>query len=198
MMNIIKKYLLGFVLALWASALSAQSHWDFDYTQFQYLMTVYYTINNDKVAVEDLSNYEVAAFVDDECRGIGTVISQGGHTVGQIIVRSNQLSGEAINLKCYDKSSVEEKELYGSAISFSSDGLVGMPSSPYVLDLVKQYTPGDADGDGVVDLTDAVAIFSYYMEGDYPNFNIDAADFDGDGVVDLTDAVLIFDYYMNQ
>ncbi len=194
------KYLLTFVLTLWASALSAQSHWTFDYNQYQYQMTVWFVLQNDEVTlpVTDFNNYEVAAFVGDECRGVGTVVTGGGNTVCQIIVRSNVTTGEKITFKCYDKTAMEEKNLYGNAVQFSSDGIVGMPSSPYVLDLVQKYIPGDADGDGVVDLTDVVAVFEFFMNGEYPGLVAAAADYDGDGVIDLTDAVLIFEFYMNQ
>ncbi len=194
------KYLLTFVLTLWASALSAQSHWAFDYNQYQYQMTVWFVLQNDEVTlpVTDFNNYEVAAFVGDECRGVGTVVTGGGNTVCQIIVRSNVTTGEKITFKCYDKTAMEEKNLYGNAVQFSSDGIVGMPSSPYVLDLVQKYIPGDADGDGVVDLTDVVAVFEFFMNGEYPGLVAAAADYDGDGVIDLTDAVLIFEFYMNQ
>ena len=164
------KYLLGFVLALWASALSAQSHWSVNPSDFENQMTVWFVLQNDKVTLSatDFNNYEVAAFVGDECRGIGTVITSGDNTVCQIIVRSNATSGEKITFKCYDKTAMEEKNLYGSAVVFSNLDQVGMPSTPYVLDFIKQFIKGDADGDGVVDLTDAVAIFTYYMEGMYP------------------------------
>lgn len=194
------KYLLTFVLTLWASALSAQSHWTFDYNQYQYQMTVWFVLQNDEVTlpVTDFNNYEVAAFVGDECRGVGTVVTGGGNTVCQIIVRSNVTTGEKITFKCYDKTAMEEKNLYGNAVQFTSDGIVGMPSSPYVLDFVQKYIPGDADGDGVVDLTDVVAVFEFFMNGEYPGLVAAAADYDGDGVIDLTDAVLIFEFYMNQ
>ena len=76
---------------------------------------------------------------------------------------------------------------------------MGYPSVPQIFDVsADNVLLGDADGDGVVDLTDAVAIFEYFMTGSYPNFNETAADFDQDGTVDLTDAVLVFEYYMNQ
>lgn len=194
------KYLLTFVLTLWASALSAQSHWAFDYNQYQYQMTVWFVLQNDEVTlpVTDFNNYEVAAFVGDECRGVGTVVTGGGNTVCQIIVRSNVTTGEKITFKCYDKTAMEEKDLYGSVVDFSNLGQVGMPSDPYLLDFVRKYIPGDADGDGVVDLTDVVAVFEFFMNGEYPGLVAAAADYDGDGVIDLTDAVLIFEFYMNQ
>lgn len=51
-----------------------------------------------------------------------------------------------------------------------------------------QTTPtGDADGDGVVDVADAVRVINLCLTGDY-----DAkADADGDGVVDVADAVAV-------
>jgi hypothetical protein len=198
MKNTVKKYLFSFVLALWASALSAQSHWNFDYTQYQHRMTIWYMLQDSEVNVANLENYEVAAFVGDECRGIGTVITQGGNTVCQLLVYSNDADGEKLSFKAYDKTTLEEKELYGNMVQFSADGITGMPSTPYLLDFVQKYIPGDADGDGVVDLTDVVAVFEFFMNGEYPGLTEAAADYDGDGVVDLTDAVLIFEYYMNQ
>ena len=57
------KYLVGFVLALWASALSAQTHWSCNVNAYQYDMTVYFELQKNGVAVaaEDLGNFEVSA-----------------------------------------------------------------------------------------------------------------------------------------
>lgn len=193
------KYLLGFVFALWASALSAQTHWSVTPTDYMNHMTVWFVLQDENNAPVDFSNYELAAFVGNDCRGVGTVVTQDDKTAYQLMIYSNQASGENITFKCYNKTTEEERYASGSpAITFTSDGSVGLPSSPYAIVIAQPYIPGDADGDGVVDLTDAVAIFTYYMYGEYPNFNEAAADFDGDGVVDLTDAVLVFNYYMNQ
>lgn len=49
-----------------------------------------------------------------------------------------------------------------------------------------QTTPtGDADGDGVVDVADAVRVINLCLTGEYAS----KADVDGDGVVDVADAV---------
>jgi len=54
-----------------------------------------------------------------------------------------------------------------------------------------EFIPGDADGSGVADSSDAVmilrALAGYTVEG----FNEEAADFDGNGVADSSDAVMI-------
>ena len=100
-------------VALWASALSAQTHWTFDYRQYQYDMSVYFTLQNGGQTVTDLDNYEVAAFVGGECRGVGQFVTQQGITYGYLRVYSNKTSGETVTFKCYDKSIGEEKNIYG-------------------------------------------------------------------------------------
>ena len=54
-----------------------------------------------------------------------------------------------------------------------------------------QFVPGDANGDGKADSSDAVAILRNLAGYDVPNFNEEAADFNGDGKADSSDAVAI-------
>ena len=53
------------------------------------------------------------------------------------------------------------------------------------------FVPGDANGDGVADSDDAVAILRNLAGYDVPNFDEDSADFNGDGLADSDDAVAI-------
>lgn len=53
----------------------------------------------------------------------------------------------------------------------------------------KPYTLGDANGDGHVTITDAVAIVNYILGNKSDNFNFDAADVNEDGAITITDAV---------
>ena len=53
----------------------------------------------------------------------------------------------------------------------------------------KPYTLGDANGDGNVTITDAVAIVNYILGNKSDNFNFDAADVNKDGAITITDAV---------
>lgn len=56
-----------------------------------------------------------------------------------------------------------------------------------------QTTPtGDADGDGVVDVADAVRIINLCLKGEYES----KADVDGDGTVDVADAVAVINKCM--
>ena len=59
----------SFVLALWASALSAQTHWTCDINAYQYDMTVYYDLQTNGTAVADWGNYEVAAYYGTDATG---------------------------------------------------------------------------------------------------------------------------------
>lgn len=156
------KYLLGFVLALWASALSAQTHWSCDINAYQYDMTVYFELQENGVAIpaEDLSNYELAAFVGDQCRGIGEfkTAQVNDQTVpyGYLRVRSNVSSDETVSFKVYNKSADRETAIVAEAnIPFVANQTIGMPSSPkalniaaFTLTLSADETKGTVTGDG--------------------------------------------------
>jgi len=67
---------------------------------------------------------------------------------------------------------------------------VNMPETIGVL-TVGNYTKGDVNGDGDVDIADAVCIVNYVVGKPTPAFNAAAADANGDGAVDIADAVRI-------
>ena len=136
------RFMFSVVLALWASALSAQSHWTCDIDAFQNDMAVYYQLqkNGADISFADLSNYELAAFVGDECRGVGEILTQtvNEQTVhyGYLRVRSNAASGETVSFKVYVKDANQEVPIDAEAnIAFQSDEAVGKPSSPKALNI---------------------------------------------------------------
>lgn len=55
---------------------------------------------------------------------------------------------------------------------------------------------GDTNGDGVVDITDAVALINRYLSGTTNTLDMSVADMNNDGVVDITDAVAIVNKYL--
>ena len=57
--------------------------------------------------------------------------------------------------------------------------------------------PGDANGDGVVDVADIVYIVNYIMEKPAEDFNFVNADVDGDGVIDIADITHVINIIMN-
>lgn len=72
-----------------------------------------------------------------------------------------------------DSAGNVEKKVFSPEFSLSSDLL------------------GDANGDGNIDLTDAVMITYHSLGTAQPNLNWNAADVNRDGVVDLTDAIIV-------
>ena len=70
------------------------------------------------------------------------------------------------------------------------------PSSPEGANPQTLLT-GDANGDGSVDVTDAVAVINAYLTSDQSSINTGVADVNHDGVIDITDAVAIINLYLN-
>ena len=73
------------------------------------------------------------------------------------------------------------------------------PSEPVSPDDANPQTllTGDANGDGSVDVTDAVAVINAYLTSDQSSINTGVADVNHDEVIDITDAVAIINLYLN-
>ena len=112
-----------------------ETHWNFDAYAFEYDMTAYLTVEYDGNLVGDLSDYEVAAFVDDECRGVSRwVNTEAGYPYLYMRIRSNQEQGESVKFKVYQKSKNKEIEC-DETISFENRSVIGLPSSPHCVKL---------------------------------------------------------------
>jgi len=126
------KYLTLLCCLLFAGgAMMAQNtHWTYDANAFEYDMTAYLTIEYDGNQVSDLSDYEVAAFVGNDCRGISRMIkTENGSSYLYMRIRSNQEQGESIKFKVYQKSKDKEFEC-DENITFENRFVIGLPSSP--------------------------------------------------------------------
>ena len=62
---------------------------------------------------------------------------------------------------------------------------------------IQTLLTGDANGDGSVDVTDAVAVINAYLTSDQSSINTGVADVNHDEVIDITDAVAIINLYLN-
>lgn len=87
--------------------------------------------------------------------------------------------------------------MYSPLIVYTN-GMKPSVQKTYSTVTVENYQKGDVDGDGVVDLADAVLVINHYVGKPVTTFIEKAADVDGDGVVDLADAVLIINYYVGK
>lgn len=75
--------------------MAQDSHWTYDANAFEYDMTAYLTVEYNGNQVSDLSDYEVAAFIDNECRGISRLVkAENGSSYLYMRIRSNQERGK--------------------------------------------------------------------------------------------------------
>lgn len=193
-MTIRQRLLANLCVVLWASALSAQTHFACDYRQYQYDMAIYFMLQTGGENVSAPEDYEVAAFVGDECRGVGEFFTTTGAN-GQVIsygylrVYSNQLNGETFSFKYYDKQADKYDNILGVSIDFVSNAVIGLPSSPQLFSL--DILMGDVNGDGLIDVADISAMTNYILERSNTVFIEAAADMNGDGSIDVSDVSAI-------
>ena len=185
-----KKLCCLVMLLLSTTFLHAQeSGWSVDPHDYQYDMTIYAQLVVEEQAVSDYENYEVGAFVGDECRAVGEVYTQNGYTWVYLRPRSNAASGETITIKVYDKAKGRAVRI-NESFSFQSQGQEGEPSSPVNLTM-KMYTPGDVNDDGKINSTDIVYVRRIILGMESPNQMTEASDLNEDGKINSTDIVFI-------
>ncbi|MCI7011298.1 MAG: dockerin type I repeat-containing protein [Prevotella sp.] len=185
-----KKLCCLVMLLLSTTFLHAQeSGWSVNPRDYQYDMTIYAQLVVEGQAVSDYENYEVAAFVGDECRAVGEVFSQEGYTWVYLRPRSNAASGETVTIKVYDKAKGRAVRI-NESFSFQSQGQEGEPSSPVNLTM-KMYTLGDVNDDGFIDIADVTSVLAIMAGNGGENLIEDAADVNEDGFVDIADVTSI-------
>lgn len=167
------------------------SQWSVNPYDYKYDMTVYAKVVYEGTEVSDYSNYEIGAFVGNECRGVGDVQTKDSYTWVYLRVRSNQASGEKLIFKLYDKSTGRTSVIKPSqVIAFSSQGMIGKPSSPVTLEK-PSYTLGDVNEDGIIDVADVVAASQLAAGVVDSKYNSLAADANLDGKINIADVVMI-------
>ena len=112
-------------------ATASAARWTVNPADYRYDMSVYLSVSFGS-SYMDYSRYEVAAFCGSECRGVAEVLelSGGGQPCLYLRIRSNQESGETINLRYYDTATGEEAIIDGNEIRFEANSRIGYPSSP--------------------------------------------------------------------
>lgn len=187
--------LMLMLLAVNVALAQESSGWTVNPHDYQYDMTVYGSLVVDGATVTSLENYEIAAFVGDECRGVAEVQKKDAYTWLYIRVRSNAASGEKVTFKIYDKTA---GKVYNAVetVAFTSNGQEGMPSSPATLTL-RRYTLGDVNDDGEIDVSDVQDLIDLVLSSEDLTSN-PACDFNEDGEVDVSDIQSLIDYILNQ
>ena len=147
-------------------------------------MTILATLEKDGQQIADA---EVAAFIDGECRG--SIKGVGGHYFLTVLGFSANDTHKPIVLKAwYDD---KEYDIADTGYYFASDASYGSFSEGLVNLTIVSSLVGDANDDGQVSISDAVAIVNYIFNNASGNFNITNADVNGDGQVTISDAVAV-------
>ncbi|MBN2444252.1 MAG: glycoside hydrolase family 127 protein [Spirochaetales bacterium] len=110
--------------------------------------------------------------------------SDMGNTTNNYIGRSQWSQDPYLN------GEVDDFVIYNRALSASEVSTLGSTSPDGNLEL------GDANGDGVVDIVDALIIAQSYVGLNPPHFIPANADTNCDGNIDIVDALLIAQYYV--
>ena len=86
---------------------------------------------------------------------------------------------------------------YYIAFEAECNGGYGVVVDDVVITANVGYMLGDANNDGIVNVSDISAVVAYIMEQDPQSFNFNNADFNSDGVVNIIDITLIANYIMS-
>ncbi len=116
----------------------ARTPWTTDIRNYEKDMTAFVAVTKDNVVIDDYSSLAIGAFVGNECVGFAT-FSKDVKGYGIMRIRSNASKDgdDAISFKLYDYNSGTEYELTPSqAVAFASNGCVGSPDKPLLLDYV--------------------------------------------------------------
>ena len=182
------------LMVMWCVGIAAHaaSHWTCDDHAYQYDMTAYVQLTDGGFPLQDYSDYEIAAFVGDECRGIAQIVN-ASKPYGLIRIRSNKAEGEYVTFRVFKFSTQEEINIYDVAIEFVSQGVEGLPSAPLSLELTHKKLPGDTNGDGEVNIADVNRVIDVILSSDS---NL-VCDVNGDGEVNIADVNAIIDIILN-
>ena len=120
---------LLYLLTISAVLRAQDSGWSVSPYDYRYDMTVYAQLTVDDQLVTDFSNYEVGAFVGNECRGVARVNEHGGNRWLYVRVYSNAAMGETVDFRVFNKA---KNKAFGTngAFAFSSGDAIGSPSAP--------------------------------------------------------------------
>ena len=194
-----RKQLIAIVCLLlgMAAGAHAASHWTVNPHNYQYDMTVYAVLTIGGHALSGYSDYELAAFCGEECRGVAKVqTASDGSKYLYLRVYSNTTADETIRFRVYQVSSNEET-WQTETVAFEASSMTGTPGEPMVF-VLKSVLKGDANGDGSVDIADAVCIVNHVVGKPNSTFVPAAADANGDGDIDIADAVRIVNYVVGK
>ena len=142
--------IVALLMALFHSVTaSAADTWSVNPSAYRYDMSLYLDVAFATGEKLDYAQYDVAAFVGDECRGVAEVLAlPNGNDCLYLRARSNNEHGEQMSFRYRDKTTGEVKDIENADFSFSSNARLGYPSSPYEVKIVIYHDVAISAGDG--------------------------------------------------
>ena len=142
--------IVALLMALFHSVTaSAADTWSVYPSDYRYDMSLYLNVSFANGEKLDYTQYDVAVFVGDECRGVAEVLPlPGGADCLYLRARSNSERGETMMFRYRNKSTGEVKVVEKVDFAFSSNGSLGMPSSPYEVKIVFYHDVTITAGEG--------------------------------------------------
>lgn len=155
---------------------------------------------------KDENNNLVAAIVGDRRVNHTLTVKDEGNGLYHFLSYSNPIrayngnSGDFITLSIVSDGSMEEgtytATLKNIIFSDENEQKLTFVDSSFNISVIN-YTPGDANGDGSLDVMDVVKMVSHIMGRNPSNFNQIAADIDGNGKVNVMDLVNLINLIMS-
>ena len=142
--------IVALLMALFHSvAASAADTWSVNPSAYRYDMSLYLDVVFGTGEKLDYTQYDVATFVGDECRGVAEVLPlpTGGNCL-YLRARSNSERGESMVFRYRNKATGEVKDVENVSFAFSSNARLGYPSSPYEVKIIIYHDVTLSAGEG--------------------------------------------------
>lgn len=152
---------------------------DYHYTASLYAVAKGFT-------APDYEDYDIAAFVGDECRG---TLEYNADGYGFMTLYTDNVSStkETLTFRLYQKST-KTVILAKNTTTFASGDVIGTPSSPFVILFDPPYLRGDVNLDGLVNISDVTALVNIILgkSAPTPTSNVNEA-----GGIDISDVTAL-------
>ena len=144
-------------------SLPMERYWTNDTHRFATNMVMLATLDADRFAMA-AGNYEIGAFVGDECRGSARLQQVGSHYIAYLTIGGN--TGEAVHFRLYDVANAMELGLAEEQMTYVANAVTGTTHEPVVLHF---RSTGIGEGD-------------HNMVSVYPNPTKDKVMVEGDAI----------------
>ncbi|MBQ0075417.1 MAG: fimbrillin family protein [Prevotella sp.] len=113
---------------------------------------------------------------------------------------NSNAKGSGASLSKASSASLSNEEppalLAAAGVAYPTARMADIPLDPaYTVHYVPQTKKGDVNGDGDVDVLDAIEIVGYYTNGRAAELSVEVSDMNGDGEIDILDAIEIVGRY---